>query len=397
MTVTVDDAFIQDPYQLYRKLHTGQPVTRVTMQRGMRAWLVTRYEDARAALSEPSLSKDAGKAAKLYESMQDGSGQEYVEQLSLNMLHSDPPDHTRVRKLVTKAFTSTTVERMRPRIQQISDCLLDEMAGHDEVDLLDAYAFPLPITVICELLGVPQDQHGNLRLWSNIALSATEDTKSVIEAVNSINDYMDGLIGEKRITPGADLLSDLAVVREDGDRLSQDELIAMAFLLMVAGHETTVNLIGNGVHSLLRNLDQLAALKADPGLIIGAVEEFLRFESPVDFATPRFTTKPLTVGGVEIPEGEFVFVSLAAANRDNDRFPDADRLDVTRKAFGHVAFGHGIHHCVGAPLARLEGQLAIGALLARFPDIALASEQELLWRDSTLLRGLEKLPVRLNG
>jgi cytochrome P450 len=397
MTVTVDDAFIQDPYQLYRKLHTGQPVTRVTMQRGMRAWLVTRYEDARAALSEPSLSKDAGKAAKLYESMQDGSGQEYVEQLSLNMLHSDPPDHTRVRKLATKAFTSTTVERMRPRIQQISDCLLDEMAGHDEVDLLDAYAFPLPITVICELLGVPQDQHGNLRRWSNIALSATEDTKSVIEAVNSINDYMDGLIGEKRITPGADLLSELAVVREDGDRLSQDELIAMAFLLMVAGHETTVNLIGNGVHSLLRNPDQLAALKADPGLIIGAVEEFLRFESPVDFATPRFTTKPLTIGGVEIPEGEFVFVSLAAANRDNDRFPDADRLDVTRKAFGHVAFGHGIHHCVGAPLARLEGQLAIGALLARFPDIALASDEELLWRDSTLLRGLEKLPVRLNG
>jgi cytochrome P450 len=395
MTVTVDDAFIQDPYTLYRRLHTEQPVTRVTMQRGMRAWLVTRYEDARAALSDPTLSKDRVRARMLFESMQDGSGQEYVEQLSPNMLHSDPPDHTRVRKLVTKAFTSSMVERLRPRIQQISDTLLDRMAGQDEVDLLDAYAFPLPITVICELLGVPEDRHGDLRVWSNIALSATDDTQAVIDAVTSISAYMADLIGQKRITPGADLLSDLAMVREDGDRLSQDELIAMAFLLVIAGHETTVNLIGNGMLSLLRNPDQLAALQADPGLIPGAVEEFLRFESPVHLATPRFTTRPVVIGGVEIPAGEFIFVSLTAANRDNSRFPGADKLDVTRKAAGHIAFGHGIHHCVGAPLARLEGQLAIGSLLARFPGMKLATGEDLVWRDSTLMRGLERLPVKL--
>jgi cytochrome P450 len=310
------------------------------------------------------------------------------------MLNSDPPDHTRLRRLVGKAFTTRRIEELRPRIEQITEELLDAMAGKDEVDLLDAFAFPLPITVICELLGVPQDDRDDFRIWSNRLVSGSEAAELVSQAAASMAEYLTKLVAAKRANPGDDMVTALVHARDEDDRLEENELVSMLFLLLVAGHETTVNLIGNSTLALLRNPDQLAALHADPSLLHGAIEEFLRYDGPVQLATLRFTTQPLTIAGTVIPEGEFVMVALTSANRDQEKFADPDRLDVTRPAGGHMAFGHGIHYCLGAPLARLEGEIALGRLLARFPELRLAAEpQELTWRVSTIIRGLETLPV----
>jgi cytochrome P450 len=294
-----------------------------------------------------------------------------------------------------KAFTTRTVSRLRPRIERITDDLLDEMAGADETDLMARFASPLPITVICELLGVPEADRDRFGGWSRTLVSAAP-AEQIQEAAGFMTGYLMTLIEAKRASATEDLLSDLVHASDDGDQLSGNELVSMAFLLLVAGHETTVNLIGNGVLALLRHPEQLAALRRDPGLMPSAVEEILRYEGPVNLATLRFTIEPLQIGEVEIPEGEFVLVSLLGANRDNRRFADADRLEITRPAGGHLAFGHGIHYCVGAPLARLEAEIAIGRLLARFAELELAAEPgELRWRDSTLVHGLESLPVRL--
>ncbi|HEV2781326.1 MAG TPA: cytochrome P450 [Actinophytocola sp.] len=390
--------FIRDPYTLHRRLREEAPVCEVIMPRGLKVWLVTRYADARDVLADPSLRKDMRQARDLLErhSTAAGAGAEFSQDLAAHMLNSDPPDHTRLRRLVAKAFTMRRVELMRPRIEQITDDLLADFAGRDRVDLVDDFAFPLPVTVICELLGVPYDDRDDFRKWSNAMLSA-DGVPVISEAIQAMAAYLFTLIGNKRAEPADDMLTALIHVRDEADdRLTELELVSMAFLLLVAGHETTVNLIANGVLSLLRNPDQLAALRADPTLLPGAVEEFLRYESPVKDATLRYTTAPIRVGGVDIPAGEFLLVSLSAANRDGDRFADPDRLDVTRDASGHLAFGHGVHFCLGAPLARLEGQIAIGRLLGRFPDLALATDPAALrWRNSTLLRGLEHLPVRL--
>ena len=395
----LDDAFMQDPYPIYEQLRRVGPVRRATLPRGLTVWLVTRYADARAALSSPSLGKNSKVASELFRHhiADHGDASAFPSALAMHMLNSDPPDHTRMRTLVNKAFTARTVARLRPRIEEITEELLAGMAGQDTVELLDAFAFPLPITVICELLGVPDADRGEFRSLSNTVLSQVP-REELQRASAGMARYLSSLIERKRNHPGDDLLTALIEVRDHGDRLDEVELVAMAFLLMVAGHETTVNLIGNGVLALLRDPDQLAALRADPTLLPGAIEEFLRFESPVNLATTRFTTEPLVLGDVVIPEGEFVLVSLGSANRDAERFPDADRLDVTRKPAGHVAFGHGIHYCVGAPLARLEGQVAIGRLIARFPQLRLAAPpDELVWRNSTLIRGLLSLPVSLGA
>jgi cytochrome P450 len=314
------------------------------------------------------------------------------------MLNSDPPDHTRLRRLVATAFTMRRVELLRPRVAEITEDLLAGLAGQDEVDLVDAFAFPLPVTVICELLGVPHADRDAFRAWSTTLVSAGE-AETLAVAGRDMAAYLRQLIAAKRAAPADDMVSALVQAHEDdGDRLTEAELVAMAFLLLVAGHETTVNLIANGVLALLRHPDQLAALRGDPALLSGAVEEFLRYDGPISHATLRYTVEPVELSGVTIPAGEFVVVSLSSANRDGDRFPDADRLDITRAAGGHLAFGHGIHFCLGAPLARLEGQIAIGRLLDRFPGLSLAVDpDQLRWRNSTLLRGLESLPVRLSS
>ncbi|SFB36577.1 Cytochrome P450 [Amycolatopsis marina] len=394
--IRLDLDFVQDPHTALELMRAEGPVRQAIMPRGLRVWLVTGYSDARSLLADPRLSKDYRSAGTLFDkhvTATGGASSGFTQSLAAHMLNSDPPDHTRLRKLVNKAFTARTIARLRPRIEEITAGLLDDMSG--TVDLLETFAFPLPITVICELLGIPDDDKEDFRRWSGTLVSASP-AEDVERASGEMSSYLLSLVEAKRAAPGDDLLSSLVHVSDEGDQLSEVELVSMIFLLLVAGHETTVNLIGNGVLALLRHPDQLAALRADPSLVPNAVEEFLRYEGPVNIATLRFTAEPLPVGDVTIPEGEFVMISLLAANRDSTRFAEPDRFDVRRPAGGHLAFGHGIHFCVGAPLARLEADIAVRRLLERFADLRLAAEPESLrWRDSTLMRGLETLPVRV--
>jgi cytochrome P450 len=390
-TVELGARFFADPHELYRSLRDEAPVTPVSTADGLRAWMVTRYEDARPALNDPRLSKDV---ARFHENGP-------ISFLDRHMLGSDPPDHTRLRKLVSRAFTMRAIARMRPRIEEIAQALADRMAENAAregvVDLLDEFAFPLPMTVICELLGVPDGERDDFRGWSNTILSESTPEEHDAAAAAMV-DFLSRLVAEKSAHPGEDMLSAIVKASEDGDTLSAGEATSMAFLLLVAGHETTVNLIGNGALALLRHPDQLAVLRGDPSLVPNAVEEFLRFDGPVNLATFRYTTEPVEIGGTTIPENQIVLVSLISANRDPARYAEPERLDVTREPAGHVAFGHGIHHCLGAPLARLEGEIAFRALLDRFPGLTLAGEPETLgWRNSTLIHGLTRLPVHVRG
>jgi len=383
--------FAFSPHEVYREIRETGPVRRVTMSAAPDAWLVTDYAEARALLADPRLAKDHGRALELYP---DDVNSALSSDLSHNMLQSDPPDHTRLRRLVTKAFTGKAVARLAPQVERIVDGLLDDVAARGRADLIESFALPLPIEVISELLGVPLADRAKIRDWSMPFVVG--HSEGVERAGREIKAYFAELIAVKRADPGEDLLSDLVHVMVDGDRLSEAELVAMAFLLVFAGHETTANLIGNGVLALLRHPEQAAALRADPSGLPAAIEEFLRYDSPIHIATTRFTTEPVLVGDVEIPANQFVMISLLGANHDGARFADPEVLDTTRAAAGHLAFGHGIHYCVGAPLARLEARIALGALLARFEVLELDAEpDELEWRKSTFVRGLSTLPVRV--
>ncbi|MFD8499717.1 cytochrome P450 [Amycolatopsis sp. NPDC059657] len=387
---------MQDPHGALALMRAEGPVRQVVTPRGLTVWLVTRYADVRALLSDPRVAKDAKRAQEMITRNVTATGPVDVTAQGLNahMLNSDPPDHTRLRKLVNKAFTSGVVSRLRPRVEQITDELLDAMSG--EVDLMKALAFPLPITVISELLGVELEDRDQFGAWSNLLLSQG-DSAAISEAVGAMANFLVQLIERKRENPTDDLMSALVHASEEGDRLSPEELIAMVFLLLVAGYETTVNLIGNSVLALLRHPDQLKALRADLSLLPNMVEEVLRYDGSINIATLRFTKEPIEVSGVEIPAGEFLFLSLLSANRDAERFPDPEAFDITRQTNGHVAFGHGIHYCVGAPLARLEAEIAIGKLLDRFDGIELLGETgSLRFRESLLVHGVESLPVRLS-
>ncbi|MFE0025185.1 cytochrome P450 [Amycolatopsis sp. NPDC059021] len=393
----VNEEFIQDPHAVVARLREGGPVHRVRLQRGLPCWIVTGYDDVRALLADPRLAKDNGRMQELATAkMGEDASRMFGEALTQHMLNSDPPDHTRLRKLVNKAFTGRTVARLRPRIEEITTGLLDALDGREQPDLVRGFARPLPITVICELLGIATERQADFCRWSDTLLS-TAETEDVIAAAEQMHAYLVELIARKRAEPAEDLLSDLVHATDEGDRLTEFELVSMTFLLLVAGYETTVNLIANGVLALLRAPDQLALVRSDPALLPDAIEEFLRYDGPISLASLRFTKGPVEVGGVTIPEGEFMLLSLLGANRDAERFEDPARLDVTRPAGGHVAFGHGIHYCVGAPLARLEAEIAIGRLLERFPGLRLAAEPETLrWRESNLVHGLESLPVALS-
>ncbi|WP_067499181.1 cytochrome P450 [Actinoplanes sp. TFC3] len=396
--IQVDDAaFSQDPHALYDMLRIESPVREVVSGDGLKVWLVTRYDDAKAALSDVRLSKNVvvGERVLRKHSSAETAALMFTAELSAHMLNTDPPDHTRLKKLVNKAFTTRTVERLRPRITEITADLLDAMAKQDTVDLLAAFASPLPITVICELLGVPFTDREKFQDW--VAAQLSTDAERVQEAAPALLGYMNGLIESKRQAPGDDLLTALVQASADGDRLTQQELLSMAFLLLVAGHETTVNLIGNGMFALLQHPEQAAALRADRALLPKAIDEFLRYEGPVNTASFRFTTAPVELGGVTIPEDELVLISLASANRDEQQFPGAAGFDITRQTNGNLAFGHGIHYCIGAPLARLEAEIAFGALLDRFPGLQLdADPATLRWRPGAVIRGLETLPVKLH-
>ncbi|MGW2415879.1 cytochrome P450 family protein [Streptomyces tubercidicus] len=382
--------FITNPYPYYAKLRAQGPVHRVRVPYGQEAWLVVGHQAVRAALSDARLNKNWRNAG-----LQSDPGEE--SPLFTNMLDSDPPQHTRLRKLVAKEFTPRRVEALRPRVQQITDELLETMLAAPEgrADLVESLAFPLPMTVICELLGVPAMDRAAFRAWSNEIITPTGE-QSAQEAVVAMSGYLVDLIESKRNAPGDGLLS--ALIRtsdEDGDQLSRDELVGTAFLLLVAGHETTVSLLTNGVRALLQHPAQLAALRADFSLLDNAVEEMLRYDGPVTTATWRFTAEPVEIGGTAIPAGETVVIALAAASRDQEQFAAADDFDITRDARGHTAFGHGIHFCLGAPLARLEARVAIRSLLERCPDLAMDVDfDDLVWRTGMLIRGTEQLPVR---
>lgn len=391
--VQLGEGFVQDPHGFYRQLRPEGPARPVILPGGWPGWLVTSYEDARRLLADPRLGKDRTELLKLLPPGKEGR---LASPLTADMLLSDPPVHTRLRRLVAKAFTIRAVEQLRPRIEQAADELLDAVPAGVTVDLIEAYALPLPIIVISELLGVPADDRADFSAWALtiVGNAAPEDMAKASQAMTA---YLTALIEDKKAHPAEDLLSELVHVTDEGSRLSPGETLAMAFLLLIAGFETTVNLIGNGVLTLLQHPGQLALLRGDPALIPGAIEEILRFDGPVHIATPRFTAEPVPAGETEIPADQLVHISLLAANRDGDRFPDPDRFDITRQTAGHLTFGHGIHHCIGAPLARLEGQIAIGHLLRRFPDITFDEDPAALrWRDSTLLHGLSSLPVRVS-
>ncbi|NUK11237.1 cytochrome P450 [Streptomyces lunaelactis] len=379
--------FVANPYPYYARLRESGPVHEVRLPNGEEIWLIVGHEEARAALADPRLSKSP---ATVGGTMLD----ERV--IGPNLLVLDPPDHTRLRRLVAREFTARRVEGLRPRIQQITDGLLDAMlpAGHG--DLVDALAFPLPIIVICELLGVPAADREAFRKWSNEVVAPT-GVAAEESAIHELAAYLNELIEDKRCAgPTDDLLSALIRTRaEDDDRLSAAELRALAYLLLIAGHETTVNLISNGVRALLTHPGQLAALRADFGLLDGAIEEMLRYDGPVETGTVRFTAAPVPVGDTVIPAGEAVLVGIAAGDHDPDRYPSPDRFDIRRDTQGHLAFGHGIHYCLGAPLARLEARIALRSLLERCPDLALdASAGTLDWLPGMLMRGVRRLPVR---
>ncbi|MEV4277761.1 cytochrome P450 family protein [Actinoplanes xinjiangensis] len=386
-----DPAFQNNPHPVYAQMRRTGPVRRVKLPSGLNAWLITRYDDARRALSDPRLSKSMHAVGSA------GAGQpNLTTPISRHMLAVDPPDHTRLRRLVSAAFTARRIEGMRPRIEEITTGLLDALDGERSADLIDAFAFPLPIQVICELLGVPAEDQNAFREWSNVIVSGALAGDRLAPAITAMIEYISTLLAERRERGGDDLLSGLIQVREEGDRLSAEELSSMVFLLLIAGHETTVNLIGNGAWLLLRDRDRWERLRADRTLLPAAIEEFLRFEGPVETSTFRVATEPVEIGGVTIAAGDPVVVVLLSANRDGDRFPDADELRLDRPNNAHLAFGHGIHYCLGAPLARLEAQVAFTALLDRFPDLRLATDpDELPWRPGTLLRGLYHLPVFL--
>ncbi len=377
-----------DPYPLYARLREQGPVHRVTAPDGTGVWLVVGHEEVRAALTDPRLSNDVRRSS----AWQDDGG--YA--VGLNMLQTDPPQHTRLRGLVAKEFTGRRIESLRPRIQRITAELLDAMVPLGRADLVASFALPLPMSVICELMGVPVRDREDFHAWSTETVHPSSP-QAATAAAQAMTGYLAALIDGKRRTPGDDLLSALVRTMDgDGDQLCDEEMLGMAFLLLVAGHETTVNLISTGALTLLAHPGQLAALRADPTLVDGAVEEVLRYDGPAQSTSYRFTAEPVEIGGTVIPAGEPVLVLLASVGRDPRLVPDPDRFDIRRTGAsrGHLGFGHGVHHCLGAPLARLEAGIALRTLFERCPRLALDTDPAAIaWRPS-LLRGVGQLPVR---
>lgn len=389
---------LADPYPMYRALRERSPVSWSPL---MEVWLFTRYDDVVAVLNDSRFSADRRQARNRFSEMVTKQEQEFGPfARTQTMLSSDPPQHTRLRRLVSKAFTPRAVENLRPRIQQIVDQLLDEVRDQRELELVSQLAGPLPVIVIAEMLGVPPEDRARFKQWSDAVVAtlggpfAPPDVMA--EARRSIEElaaYFSHFIADRRRQPRDDLISGLVAAEEQGQVLSEDEIIAMTILLLVAGNETTTHLISNGTLALLRNPDQLQALRDDPSLMPSAVEELLRYTGPVH-GTGRVAKEELEVGGQAVKEGQVAFVLLGAANRDPAKFPEPDRLDVRRNPTDHVAFGDGIHFCLGAPLARAEAQIAIGTVLRRCPKLELQVEEP-EWGGTFIIRGVKQLRLRV--
>ncbi|GHC67333.1 cytochrome P450 family protein [Streptomyces cinnamoneus] len=393
--------FAADPYPAYAWLREHSPVHRTALPSGVEAWLVTRYADARQALADQRLSKNpVHHSESAHGKGKVGIPGERSANLMTHLLNIDPPDHTRLRRLVSKAFTPRRVAEFAPRVQELTDRLIDAFAAKGEADLIHEFAFPLPIYAICDMLGVPAEDQDDFRDWAGMMIRHGGGPRGgVARSVKKMRGYLTELIHRKREDPGEDLISGLIRASDHGEHLTEDEAAAMAFILLFAGFETTVNLIGNGTYALLRNPGQRERLQralheGDESLLATGVEELLRYDGPVELATWRFATQDLVIGGRRIAEGDPVLVVLAAANRDPERFTGPDTLDLARRDNQHLGYGHGIHYCLGAPLARLEGQTALATLLRRLPDLRLAVDpEELRWRGGLIMRGLRTLPV----
>lgn len=398
MTLDLDayrPGFTENPYPLLAELREAGPVHQIETF-GMPIWLVTRYEDVRAALVDPLLSNhgsNANERTRALPMISEG----WLGELRHHMLMNDPPEHSRLRRVVSREFTPRRIAALRPRIEHVTTELLDAIAPAGKADLIEEFAAPLPVTIIMELLGVPEADRARFRAWTEVASGVKEgDLEQLPQVHAEVRAYLRDLVKHKRAQreeiAATDLIGALAVAGGD-DRLSDPELVSLSFLLLVAGYTTTIDMIGNGTLALLRNPGQLDLLRREPELVPAAVEEFLRFDGPTMNATLRFAKPGLVIGGVQIPAGDLVQLSLASADHDRAQFERADELDIRRTDRAHLAFGHGIHFCIGAPLARLEGEIAFRSLLERCPDLALAKTTALTWRLSLMVRGLRNLPV----
>jgi len=391
--------FKADAYANYTQMRRSCPIYRGTDMDGSITWFVTRYEDVKTILQDHQRFVKSGRCVLTPEQLgQLGLLPPAEDDFIRNhMLNKDGPDHSRLRSLVNKAFTPRTIECMRERVHAIAHQLLDQVKEQGEMDLIDAYAFPLPIMVIAELLGIPAADHDRFRQWSYAVVKFPADREEA-QAFAALQEafiaYLRALFDKRRQEPGDDMISALLQARDGQDKLNEQELFSMAVLLIVAGHETTVNLIGNGTLALLQHPEQLERLKQDASLMPAAVEEILRYDGPVEWATIRWAAQDVQIDGQTIGKGEKVFVVLGSADRDGEQFDDPDVFDIGRQNNRHLAFGFGIHFCLGASLARLEGEIALGALLERLPGIRLvAPAGQLKWRPINFLRGLESLPV----
>ncbi len=390
-------AFKADPYPFYARLRDAEPVCRVQLKNGRSAWLITLYDDVLRALKDERLAKDRTRALTPRQLGRQPWVPAMFRPLTRNMLDLDAPDHTRLRGLVHRAFTPRLVEAMRRRVEELTDSLMDAAHARGRLDLVRDYALPLPTTIIAEMLGIAAADRHRFHRWSTAIVTSTASSWGMFLAIPHVAAflrYIRGLVRARRLAAGDDLVSALVAAEEAGEQLNEDELLAMVFLLLIAGHETTVNLIGNGALALLRHPDQMDRLRQQPALGKSAIEELLRFESPLETATERYSSEDVAISGVTIPQGETVYAVLASANRDERQFPDPDTLDIAREPNRHLAFGMGVHYCLGAPLARLEGQIAFETLLRRAPNLRLAiSPEKLRWRGGLVLRGLRSLPV----
>ncbi len=398
MTISAKDvdffstSFKKNSYDIYRQLRASQPVLAFELPSGLNAWLVTRHQEAQEIFKNPKVIKD-------YKNIDPDAGY-FLENgafLAENMLSSDPPDHTRTRRLVAKAFTPKMIAQMEEEIQKITDDLLSKVEGKAEMDVVSDFALPLPIEVISNMLGIPADDRHKFHEWSQMIVQAANDQTKMKENQESINafvGYIRELIDVKRKNPDDRLISLLIAAHEEGDHLTEQELISNVFLLIVAGHETTVNLITNGLYALLKNPDQLKKLRENPDLLDNMIEESLRYHSPVEIAPVRYAAEDMDWDGQKISRGDAIFISLASVNRDEAVYEEGDAFDISRPNIKHFAFGKGIHFCLGAPLARMEAKVAFRTLLDSYDELTLAdADDDIHWRPGMMMRSLEKLRI----
>ena len=393
----VSAEFKADPFPFLARLRASEPVYRTTLPDKTPVWLLTRYEDVNALVRDERFTKNRRSALTPDQLRKLPWTPPMFRPLERNMLDLDPPDHTRLRSLVHKAFTPSLVEQMSFRVQNVADELLDGVAWIGEMDLIKDYALPLPMTLITEILGVPTSDRRKFHKWSQALVSLTSPNANfrVMPSVWMFIRYLRRFLHMRRRDPQDDLVSALIKAEEVGDKLNEDELLAMVFLLLIAGHETTVNLIGSGVLALLENPDQMEMLRSNPTIIKPAVEELLRYTAPVFMTSERYARDNVALRDVTIPQGEMTLGVIGSANRDESVFDKPDDLNLTREPNKHLSFGQGIHFCLGAPLARMEAQIAINTMLSRMTGLELkASADSLRWRPSMFLRGLDSLPIK---